>query len=487
MAAAQEGQTAAQVQLANWYLSRNRYGSSGFEQGFEWLQRAADSGDEVAQWHMGCLYLQIIRLPDSRRNAAHWLQQAAAHDFAPALESLADLYLRNETAADNDHAAFALYARAAEQAYPSVLCHLAYLHNQGIGTSHDPGAAAACYLQALALSHPPAYVALGLRFAVGAGIPQDRAFGHALLRRAADAGHPAATGLAADLALNPAEYSTSNRWHTTLKENLATARPLLDAIAQVDARKEPDVLQTRLTDLSRHVQTLRHPAIQLDKQNRLMIETAPGTDTFAAPEFRTWEATPQPRVIAYSNFATSEECAYFMGMVDEQLVSPRRYSHGHAYADLTLFDGEGVPLGPLVADPVIRNLERRISKICGLPRDHFEPFSVIRYLPSQQYKPHVDYFTEAQLEINRTQYADDAGQRIATFLLYLRTPEAGGETRFEKADLNLRGETGMGILHYNCLPDGSPDRDSVHAGLPITRGEKWLARLAIRARPFIQQ
>ena len=36
------------------------------------------------------------------------------------------------------------------------------------------------------------------------------------------------------------------------------------------------------------------------------------------------------------------------------------------------------------------------------------------------------------------------------------------------------------MIFDNLLADGSPDADSLHAGLPVQRGEKWLATLWLR-------
>ena len=129
-------------------------------------------------------------------------------------------------------------------------------------------------------------------------------------------------------------------------------------------------------------------------------------------------------------------------MVSADLSDPSRYARGHAYADAGLFDGEGVPLTPTNADPVVRAIERRAALAMARPAAHCEPFSVIRYLPGQQYKPHVDYFVPEQLALNRERFGDFAGQRLATFLIYLRAPTRGGGTRFIDAGLTVTGETG---------------------------------------------
>ena len=40
----------------------------------------------------------------------------------------------------------------------------------------------------------------------------------------------------------------------------------------------------------------------------------------------------------------------------------------------------------------------------------------------------------------------------------------------------------LSIAFRNLTADGRPDPDSLHAGLPVARGEKWLATLWLRQR-----
>ena len=65
---------------------------------------------------------------------------------------------------------------------------------------------------------------------------------------------------------------------------------------------------------------------------------------------------------------------------------------------------------------------------------------------------------------------------------YLNDVEAGGATRFPVADVTVPPRAGAAIAFRNLTADGQPDPDSLHAGLPVERGEKWLATLWLRQR-----
>jgi hypothetical protein len=40
------------------------------------------------------------------------------------------------------------------------------------------------------------------------------------------------------------------------------------------------------------------------------------------------------------------------------------------------------------------------------------------------------------------------------------------------------------VIFDNLAPDGQPDPRTLHAGLPVREGEKWLATLWLRERRY---
>lgn len=58
---------------------------------------------------------------------------------------------------------------------------------------------------------------------------------------------------------------------------------------------------------------------------------------------------------------------------------------------------------------------------------------ILHYVNGQKYEPHYDYFHDA---VNTS--PDKGGQRVVTMLMYLTTPEEGGETVFPKASMKVR-------------------------------------------------
>jgi prolyl 4-hydroxylase len=131
---------------------------------------------------------------------------------------------------------------------------------------------------------------------------------------------------------------------------------------------------------------------------------------------------------------------------------------------------DGSTMHWLIEDPATHALNRRLAAASGTAYDRGEPLQILRYRPGQQYRNHLDFVPGAE------------NQRILTALVYLNTAYEGGETAFVKTDLKVKGRKGDAIVFRSTRPDGRPDPMSEHAGLPVTRGEKYLASRWIRER-----
>ncbi|RUL70977.1 2OG-Fe(II) oxygenase [Dyella choica] len=128
--------------------------------------------------------------------------------------------------------------------------------------------------------------------------------------------------------------------------------------------------------------------------------------------------------------------------------------------------------------PLIQRIEQRIAGMLSIPVDHGEGLQVLHYLPGQQYEPHYDWFNPDQAGF--AAITARGGQRIASLVMYLNTPEAGGGTAFPQVGLTVTALRGAAV--YFAYDTG--DEASLHAGLPVQQGEKWIATKWLRERPF---
>ncbi len=141
-----------------------------------------------------------------------------------------------------------------------------------------------------------------------------------------------------------------------------------------------------------------------------------------------------------------------------------------------------VTLGPRQHDHVLEALERGISRVSGMPALNGEFLQILRYRPGEEFRPHVDYFNESGA--GTYQSLADGGQRAQTVLLYLNDDYDGGSTWFPKLQLDIKGRRGDMLQFHNLGADGIGHRDSLHAGMPVMSGEKWLLSQWIRSESY---
>ena len=59
----------------------------------------------------------------------------------------------------------------------------------------------------------------------------------------------------------------------------------------------------------------------------------------------------------------------------------------------------------------------------------------------------------------------------------------GGETWFPHFEAGAKAATGQLLRFNNTSAEGAPLRHSLHAGQPVTHGEKWLLSKWVRESP----
>jgi hypothetical protein len=122
----------------------------------------------------------------------------------------------------------------------------------------------------------------------------------------------------------------------------------------------------------------------------------------------------------------------------------------------------------------------RVCALAGLPAVNAEALQVLHYRVGEYFAPHVDSWDigfEGHAGTLKTH-----GQRVYTVLVYLNDDLEGGETEFLRLGLRHRGGKGDALMFRNVDAEGRTNPDTLHAGRPPTRGEKWLLSVWIRDR-----
>jgi prolyl 4-hydroxylase len=118
-------------------------------------------------------------------------------------------------------------------------------------------------------------------------------------------------------------------------------------------------------------------------------------------------------------------------------------------------------------DACCRHVEDRLHALFDWPRAAGEPLQVVRYGPGEEFRPHHDYF-DAGSALDRP-----GTQRVATVICYLNRPARGGHTRFPGIGLDIVPRRGAALFFSYEQP--SPATRTLHAGMPVLQGTKWIA------------
>jgi prolyl 4-hydroxylase len=188
----------------------------------------------------------------------------------------------------------------------------------------------------------------------------------------------------------------------------------------------------------------------------------------------------QPLVETFDDAWTEEECEYLIASAEPFLhrsVTVAADGRHVPHEDRTSSDAS---LLGVREDFIARWLQARMTDRLRVPLSHAEHLVVLRYLPGQEYRPHCDWLhpgTRGNLP-----GPEHPGQRVHTVFCYLNHVAEGGATDFPQLKVRVEPRRGR-IVHFtNLRPDGSGDPATLHAGLPVVAGEKWLATLWTRVR-----
>jgi hypothetical protein len=189
-----------------------------------------------------------------------------------------------------------------------------------------------------------------------------------------------------------------------------------------------------------------------------------------------------PRIGLMRDFLTPVACEWFINRAKGQLTSAAIYKGETNGARLSKErTNSEFSFDLFKADIASCALQARIEAAVDAPAANFETLTLMHYAPGQQFTPHHDF-----LNADLPGMADNLraqGQRVLTVLVYLNDDYEGGETEFPNARFVHKPRRGDALIFANVDQGGAPDPNSLHAGRPPKRGEKWILSQWIRDRP----
>lgn len=186
---------------------------------------------------------------------------------------------------------------------------------------------------------------------------------------------------------------------------------------------------------------------------------------------------PGAAIFIRRDFLSADECAALIARIEaERRPSGLADHHG----DASFRTSETCDLGG--DDAFVAGITARLAAYAGLDVTHAEPLQGQRYAVGQEFKSHTDTFDPDGADYAR--FCTSAGQRTWTLMVYLNVPQAGGATRFKQLGKLVQPETGKLLAWNNLLPDGRPNHATLHQGMPVRAGVKYIITSWFRQRPW---
>ena len=185
--------------------------------------------------------------------------------------------------------------------------------------------------------------------------------------------------------------------------------------------------------------------------------------------------TRQLELFLVRGFLDAETCAALMARIDERR-RPSEIADDVGIANFRTSETCDLDW----RDPLVGEVDRRIGELLGLPLDASEPLQGQRYAPGQEFRPHTDTFEPGGYDFYV--HTADRGQRTWTAMIYLNRPDEGGATRFKTIGKTIQPEAGKLLAWNNLLPDGRPNPATLHQGMKVRRGTKYVLTKWFRER-----
>lgn len=131
---------------------------------------------------------------------------------------------------------------------------------------------------------------------------------------------------------------------------------------------------------------------------------------------------------------------------------------------------------------LVQKIETRLAKLMNWPLENGEGLQILHYPIGGEYRPHFDFFPP--VDPGSAVHLAEGGQRVATLVMYLNDVDDGGGTDFPDVGLTVVPRKGRAVYFAYTGPFGEVDPLSLHAGMPVLAGDKWIATKWLRQRPY---
>ncbi len=188
-----------------------------------------------------------------------------------------------------------------------------------------------------------------------------------------------------------------------------------------------------------------------------------------------------PRIVVFGGLMADDECDEIVALARERLARSETVQTATGSSEVNASRTSEGMFFDRGEHPVCARIEARIAALLRWPVENGEGLQVLRYRPGAEYKPHYDYFDPEQP--GTPSILRRGGQRVASLVCYLNTPERGGSTVFPDVALDVAPVKGNAVFFSYDRPH--PVTRSLHGGTPVIAGEKWVATKWLRQGRFV--
>ena len=431
-------------------------------------RRDAQSGDPRAQYALS----EIEFKRGNKREALIWLEKSVGQGFPDACYSMAMFQIAGVSVPYDAVGARRNLRTAAGQGHADAGLVLSQLVRSGYGGSRNVESANALLVGLAERGHPMALCGIAMLLYIRGQLESVAA---TLLERAALQGSHVAAYVQAEM-LGDAMASGDLRARDDRIKYLFLSARAGNRMAQAElTENEKSVVQGILDKAS------FAPAVDsnVDFEDVAKALNQPFAHVPDRPEILSSECN----ILKFRKFLTPIECSYIKAAA-APTIQPSSTVNPHTGELIKneIRTSSSSNFDPVSRDHFVISVDERIAAATGTAVEQGEPLNVLYYRIAEEYKFHYDFLSANNEDERRL--LKEGGQRKYTFLISLNEGYSGGETYFPRLDVKYRGQLGDALMFQNTGVDGQPNELMLHAGMPITGGQKWVASKWIREEAF---
>lgn len=253
----------------------------------------------------------------------------------------------------------------------------------------------------------------------------------------------------------------------------AEAMPLQEIKKRLIARGlHPQVIESGVREIPRIAISLPYPKVQL-RDFQTTISLGDGRTARILLNIR------MPRLTLLGDFVNLKECNHLIKVARPTLYRSMVVVNGLQRGKTSIKSYVRTSAEATIQktrDATVMGVYERLSRITGWPIQQMEDMQIIRYEKAEDFTPHYDYLNDS-IEVDEIP-KHEIDYRVATAIIYLNAPNAGGCTSFVDIEADIYPQQG------NILIFSYPEQDAtsltMHAGTPVISGVKWIATIFLK-------